>query len=87
MKDRINAAPSIITIMINNFLAMGKQPFINAAGQKTDVYLFDAQRGLSLFFVIIVVICVPIMLFVKPCSACFCPAAAGMPEYVKKEEG
>jgi hypothetical protein len=49
--------------------------------------LFDAQRGLSLFFVVIVVICVPIMLFVKPCSACFCPAAAGMPEYVKKEEG
>lgn len=27
MMAKINQAPSIITIMINNFLAMGKQPF------------------------------------------------------------
>jgi len=73
--------------MINNFLAMGKQPFVTGSGETKDVYLFPAQRGLSETMVVIVLICCPIMLFVKPCSACFCPEAAGMPEYVKKPEG
>jgi len=33
--------------------------------------------------VVLVVICIPIMLFVKPCSACCCPVYAGMPEFAK----
>jgi len=46
-----------------------------------DVYFFPAQRAISEIFVVLVLICVPIMLFVKPCSACFCPTYAGMPEF------
>lgn len=86
MVDRINQAPSIITIMINNFLALGKQEFV---GQDSTfpVYLFPAQRGISEFLVALVLICVPFMLFVKPCSALCCPAYAGMPEYIPHAEG
>ena len=87
MVNRINRAPSIITIMINNFLALGKQPFTDNSGKTIDVYLFNGQRAISETLVVFVLICVPIMLFVKPCSACFCPVAAGMPEYAKHEEG
>lgn len=83
MMDRINQAPSIITIMINNFLAMGKQPFQLSDGSEKQVYLFPAQRAISETLVVIVIICCPIMLFVKPCSACCCPVYAGMPEYAK----
>jgi len=32
MVAQINQAPSIITIMINNFLALGKQPFTTSSG-------------------------------------------------------
>jgi V-type H+-transporting ATPase subunit a len=49
--------PAIITVMINNFLKMGAQ----------DVYFFDGQKGVTLFLVILVVICMPLMLCVKPC--------------------
>jgi len=86
MQTRINQAPSIITIMINNFLAQGKQPFITQTGS-IDVYMFPAQRGLSEFCVVMVLICVPIMLFVKPCSACYCPAYAGLDEFIPHAEG
>jgi len=84
MMTQINRSPSIITVMINNLLGFGKQPFTEADGTKTDVYLFPAQRAVSLALVICVVICVPIMLFVKPCSGCCCPVYAGMPEYAKE---
>jgi len=84
MQDRINQAPSIITIMINNFLLMGKQPFALPDGTEKEVYLFDGQRAVSETLVVLVIICMPIMLFVKPCSACFCPIAAGMPEYAEE---
>ena len=40
MKDKINQAPSIITVMINNFLQMGKQPFVLPSGEEKEVYLF-----------------------------------------------
>jgi V-type H+-transporting ATPase subunit a len=83
MMTRINQAPSIITVMINNLLAFGKQPFVLADGSKTDVYMFPAQRAISEALVVVVLVCMPIMLFTKPCSACFCPVAAGMPEYAK----
>lgn len=86
MRTRINQAPSIITVMINNFLAFGKQPFQNSNGTTSDVYLFPAQRAISETCVVLVLICCPIMLFVKPCSACFCPVYAGMPEYAKHDE-
>lgn len=56
--------------MINNFLAMGKQPFVLTSGETIDVYLFPAQRAISETLVVIVLICIPIMLFVKPCVAC-----------------
>jgi len=83
MVDRINQAPSIITIMINNFLALGKQPFTLGSGETIEVYLFPAQRFISELLVVCVFVCVPIMLFVKPCSAICCPSFAGMPEYDK----
>jgi len=83
MKTRINRAPSIITVMINNLLGQGKQPFVLPSGGTTDVYLFPGQRFWSEFLVVCVVVCMPIMLFTKPCSACCCPVFAGMPEYAK----
>lgn len=36
--------------------------------------------------VVIVLLCVPFMLFVKPCSALCCPAYCGMNEYIPHEE-
>ena len=54
--ERITTAPSIITVMINNFLAGGKQ----------DVYYFENQRTISEVFVVIALICVPLMLCCKP---------------------
>jgi V-type H+-transporting ATPase subunit a len=55
--------PSIISVMINNFLKMGGQ----------DVYFFEGQKGVTLFLVILVVVCMPLMLCVKPCAwGCFC---------------
>lgn len=86
MMDKINQAPSIITVMINNFLAMGKQPFILTNGTTIDVYLFDSQRAISETLVIIVIVMMPIMLFVKPCSAICCPIYSNMPEYAKPED-
>jgi len=83
MVAQINQAPSIITIMINNFLALGKQPFTTTAGVTSNVYLFNGQRMVSEILVICVFISVPIMLFVKPCSAICCPSFSGMPEYDK----
>lgn len=58
--------PAIITVMINNFLKGGAQ----------DVYFFDGQKGLTNFLVITVILCMPMMLCVKPCvlGCCFKPA-------------
>jgi hypothetical protein len=86
MKDKINQCPSIITIMINNFLLMGKQPFVLPSGEEKMVYLFEGQRAISETLVVLVIISMPIMLFVKPCSGCFCPEAAGMHQYVKHDD-
>merc|ERR1719454_1976447 len=81
MVTRINQAPSIISLLINNFLAFGKQPFVSATGETVEVYLFPAQRVISETLVVIVIVMMPIMLLVKPFSACCCPIAANMPEY------
>ena len=59
-------------MMINNFLDYGNQPFVTPTGI-IDVFMFPAQRGISEFCVVMVLVCVPIMLLVKPCSAKFCP--------------
>ena len=77
MVARINAAPSIITIMINNLLSGGNQPFTNSSGTY-EIYLFPAQKGVSEFLVVCVFICIPLMLFVKPCSMMYCPEFAGL---------
>jgi len=87
MMTQLNQSPSIITVMINNLLGFGKQPFTLPTGEKINVYMFNGQRAVSEILVICVFICVPIMLFTKPCSACCCPVAAGMPEFAKKAEG
>lgn len=86
MMTQINRAPSIITVMINNLLGFGKQPFVKNDGTKVDVYLFPAQRAVSEILVVCVIVCIPIMLFVKPCSACHCATFAGMPEYDEVHE-
>lgn len=85
MVARINAAPSIITIMINNFLAGGNQPFSNSTFSG-NIFLFPAQQGISEFLVILVLICVPLMLFVKPCSLMYCPEFAGLEDIREHNE-
>lgn len=63
MQSKISYAPSIITVMINNFLAGGK-PGPNAEG--VQQYFIPGQREISEVLVIIVLISVPLMLLVKP---------------------
>jgi V-type H+-transporting ATPase subunit a len=77
MVQRITSAPSIITVMINNLLAGGNQPYVNATGSY-EIYMFPAQKTVSEMLVYIVLICIPIMLCVKPCSAICCPHFMGM---------
>lgn len=67
MVFRITSAPSIISVMINNFLASGKQDYEGTNGT-TPVFLFNSQRAISETMVLLVFICVPLMLCVKPCS-------------------
>jgi len=86
MQDRINQAPSIITVMINNFLNMGKQPFVEPSGKTKEVYLIHGQREISETLVVIVLLMIPIMLCVKPCSAVCCPTFSGQPEYDSKNK-
>ena len=74
---KITSAPSIISVMINNFLGMGKQPYVGVNGT-TEIYMFNGQRAISEAMVVLVFICVPLMLFVKPCSYMCCPAMAGV---------
>ena len=62
-QSRISYAPSIITVMINNFLA-GGYPGQNAEG--VEQYFFDGQRGVSLLLVKMVVVCAVLYLYVKP---------------------
>lgn len=52
----LRATPSIITVMINNFLKGGVQ----------DVYFFESQKMVSNLFLLLVIISVPLMLCVKP---------------------
>lgn len=54
--EHLRSTPSIITVMINNFLKGGNQ----------DVYFFDSQKTISNLLLMFVVIAVPLMLCVKP---------------------
>jgi V-type H+-transporting ATPase subunit a len=54
--------PSIISVMINNFLKMGTQ----------DVYFFEDQKTVTNILTILVVVSIPLMLFVKPCALAYC---------------
>jgi len=63
-------APSIITVMINMFLQAGLNPDPKPAPPDFVVYainIFPNQTTLSVAFVLIIFICVPLMLCVKPC--------------------
>ena len=83
MVARINAAPSIISIMINNFLLMGRQPFTNSTHSEVDIYMFESHREMSLTFVGLVIFVIPFMLCVKPCSLLLCPKLSGLAHHDK----
>ena len=59
--DRVHRAPAIITTMINIFLNGGDP------GDGADPVYGDHQWLISIILVLVVVVCVPIMLCVKPC--------------------
>lgn len=59
--ETIHRSPAIITTMINIFLNGG------APGDDFDNVFGDKQATASIILVLIVIICVPIMLCVKPC--------------------
>ena len=69
--NAVSNAPSIYTVLINNFLSVGKQPAVHTYAPYTsyDNYLFSSQRGLSELCVVLVIICCPLYLCVKPCVA------------------
>jgi vacuolar-type H+-ATPase subunit I/STV1 len=60
-------APSIITVMINNFLYGGyTNPATDANPNPTQYYFFNGQRDISEALVLVALICVPLMLCCKP---------------------
>jgi len=69
MIDKITYAPSIITVMINNFLAKGN-PGANQDG--VQQYFVPDQKAISLILVLVVLVCVPLMLCVKPLILIYC---------------
>jgi V-type H+-transporting ATPase subunit a len=86
MQFRINSAPSIITVMINNFLAGGNQPFVENNGTTIDVYFFNGQKQISEMLIVIVFICVPLMLCVKPCAMLCCKYGVPHDEHAQEFE-
>ena len=65
-------APSIYNLMIANFLAGGVNYGYNTTpGNNSEYgnYLFPGQRGISETLVVMVLICIPLYLCVKPCVA------------------
>lgn len=62
--DKINTAPSIITVMINNFLYGG---YPNPPETNPQYYFVPGQRSISEFLVLISIAVIPLMLCVKPC--------------------
>lgn len=68
----VSQAPSIYNLMINNFLKTGKNEGIDVEGNVAPLYLFDGQRAISETLVVMIIICVPMFLCVKPCIALCC---------------
>lgn len=75
---RIAVAPSIITVMINNFLVGGVQdvvysdPETGAVDEPYDFLYIEGQSAISEALVLAVLFCVPLMLCCKPCKIwCF----------------
>lgn len=81
MIRKIAMAPSIITVMINNFLAGGNQDVVYD-GKTENVLFFPSQQSLSETFVVIALICVPLMLCCKPIIL-----AVTMPKHAHGEAG
>lgn len=70
--NKVGQSPSIYNLMINNFLKVGKNTGLNVEGETVDLYLFNGQRAISETFVVLVIVCVPIFLCVKPCILLCC---------------
>lgn len=65
MTHRISTCPSIITVMIDNFLKLG-------FGMSDGPYFFNHQNEASAIMIICAVICMPLMLCVKPIAYSTC---------------
>jgi len=65
--------------MINNFLGGGKTECTPLGQDTIDFYMFPKQGPASEWLVIIVLICVPLMLCVKPCIVLCCPGHKNQP--------
>jgi V-type H+-transporting ATPase subunit a len=74
MQARINEAPSIITVMINNFLAGGNQevPIYGQSQGNINFFFFGGQKQISEMLIVFVFLCIPIMLCFKPCAMICC---------------
>lgn len=65
MFEKINLCPSVITVMIDNFLKLG-------AGMNPGPYWFWDQNKISAIMIVCAVICMPLMLCVKPIAYATC---------------
>lgn len=60
-------SPSIITTMINNFLEL-----LGKFGEQNEVVFFNSQNTWSSILIVCAVICMPLMLCVKPIAYATC---------------
>mmetsp|Transcript_96409 Transcript_96409/g.132748 ORF Transcript_96409/g.132748 Transcript_96409/m.132748 type:complete len:82 (+) Transcript_96409:1910-2155(+) len=67
MISRINLSPSIITTMINNFLKI-----MGHYGSQNEAVFFWSQNSISSLLIIMAVVCMPLMLCVKPIAYATC---------------
>lgn len=67
MIEKINLAPSIITTMINNFLKI-----MGSFGDQNPIQFFYGQNQISSILIVCAVICMPLMLCVKPIAYATC---------------
>lgn len=65
MISKINLCPSVITVMIDNFLKLG-------TGMNPGPYWFWSQNEISAIMIVCAVICMPLMLCVKPIAYSTC---------------
>lgn len=67
MQAKINLCPSIITSMINNFLKLA-----GSFGDQNEIVFFWSQNSISSILIVCAVICMPLMLCVKPIAYATC---------------